>query len=539
MTSIASPLPAASSLSVTPVSAPVVATVDNPSVTLLNSVLNQPISGTVLASAAGTLTLATDIGTLQLQTAAVLQAGLDVIAQALPGQTAAATTLTLRLFDGQGKPLVAAAPLPPVTTSQTAASPLAPGLASVEDSVSLSAAGRNAAVPATVLRAPGSLPMPLPFADGNAPPPLPAGTHLSVRLLTLTLPGAIVEPDGAPPPPQAMPVVPHSEAPIVPEVSDLPEPSPMQVGDHVTLGGTVAGNTLAGQPLILTDRGLLALPSGTDLPAGAKVALDAVVTALPEPTPTPGPAPMISGPFPALAQLIGRLAAEAPEAAASLLAHLPTDDAHLLATAAVALKAADSPAAVREWLTAAITAPVAEVAATLAPDGTAPSLSAAPHPTDAHRSLIERAITELMPPAVPLRDTSGEEWQMRTLPFLIPSQGLDRATLLTRRNTETEEDSGGGRKRLGRGYRLLVNLDLSRLGALQIDGLYIGEDRRLDMVVRTDKPLPPEVRQGLLSTFATTTEALSLKGGVLFRSGDPFVGPALSRQPVTANGWIA
>lgn len=78
------------------------------------------------------------------------------------------------------------------------------------------------------------------------------------------------------------------------------------------------------------------------------------------------------------------------------------------------------------------------------------------------------------------------------------------------------EDAGSGAPG-GAGTRFLVDLDLSRLGRLQLDGLV--RDRRMDLMVRSETPLERSVESGLIQTVDSALQAIGYSGGLAFRSG--------------------
>lgn len=72
------------------------------------------------------------------------------------------------------------------------------------------------------------------------------------------------------------------------------------------------------------------------------------------------------------------------------------------------------------------------------------------------------------------------------------------------------------------GTRFLVDLDMSQLGALQIDGL--SHERRIDVILRARRALPAEMRQELHALYQRIIEARGLQGDLSFRND--------------AEGWI-
>ena len=85
------------------------------------------------------------------------------------------------------------------------------------------------------------------------------------------------------------------------------------------------------------------------------------------------------------------------------------------------------------------------------------------------------------------------------------------------------DDKGSGGLAKNREQRFLVELMLSRLGPMQMDGLVQRTDKRFDLIVRTDQPLPNQMRSDITDLFITTTEAAGSRGTVTFQSGGRFL----------------
>ena len=116
-------------------------------------------------------------------------------------------------------------------------------------------------------------------------------------------------------------------------------------------------------------------------------------------------------------------------------------------------------------------------------------------------------------------DTPGADWR----PFLIPLQtesGTQAIALLTRPHhedgdgTPREGDGADDEEELSENQRFLLEIKLSALGPLQLDGLMRPE--RLDMVVRAGNGLTHQMRDDLRNIFESATGAAGLKGGLWF-----------------------
>ncbi len=130
-------------------------------------------------------------------------------------------------------------------------------------------------------------------------------------------------------------------------------------------------------------------------------------------------------------------------------------------------------------------------------------------------------------------DTPGADWR----PFLIPlqtEQGTQAIALLTRPHHEegdsaSPDDGGGDDEDLTDNQRFLLEVKLSAIGPVQLDGLMRPE--RLDMVVRAGDLLTAAMRDDLRNIFESATGAAGLKGALSFEP--------LSRSPVDVSRVLA
>ena len=71
--------------------------------------------------------------------------------------------------------------------------------------------------------------------------------------------------------------------------------------------------------------------------------------------------------------------------------------------------------------------------------------------------------------------------------------------LLTRQHRRDEDGEEGEEGEVEGATRFVVELELSRLGPLQLDGLV--RQSRFDLIVRTTSPLAAEMRRDILGIF--------------------------------------
>jgi len=119
----------------------------------------------------------------------------------------------------------------------------------------------------------------------------------------------------------------------------------------------------------------------------------------------------------------------------------------------------------------------------------------------------------------------ANQWRPIVLPF-HDGQGLVPLTLYVHRPDDDEArnrddpDTGGDDDRKRGSLRFVLDLDLSRLGALQLDGLVANE--RFDLILRSRQGLDESLRQTLTRIFHDSNASTGLAGDIVFETGAPF-----------------
>lgn len=90
-------------------------------------------------------------------------------------------------------------------------------------------------------------------------------------------------------------------------------------------------------------------------------------------------------------------------------------------------------------------------------------------------------------------------------------------------------ERGEEARRTGLGRRFVISVRLTRLGALELDGLMSDGGDRFDLIVRSEAVLPPPVRAGVRHMFETALDILSARGGLAFE-GEGLEAVAPSRR---------
>lgn len=103
------------------------------------------------------------------------------------------------------------------------------------------------------------------------------------------------------------------------------------------------------------------------------------------------------------------------------------------------------------------------------------------------------------------------EWRMISMPLLHDEQ-LSQLQFYVRKQQDDDAEKDGDRKTV---TRFILNLNLSRMGGLQLDGLL--RQRQFDLILRTEEVLPLNMRQDLMQAFATGLNQSGMQGGIGFQ----------------------
>lgn len=105
------------------------------------------------------------------------------------------------------------------------------------------------------------------------------------------------------------------------------------------------------------------------------------------------------------------------------------------------------------------------------------------------------------------------DWRGTLIPFQS-HDGLEHIRLYTRQLHNEDENE---EQRIT-GNRFLIDVTLSNIGRLQLDGMIEKLDKRLDLIVRTSNPLPMMVRTDMMALFSKSNEIVGMHGGMSFQA---------------------
>lgn len=459
----------------------------------------EALLATVVARATtGQFILQTDAGQLTLQTAANLLNGTVVSLQvqlagarpqvliqpgsppAAGGQTAApaapAAVVTTVLTEGSTATATvlrsAGAGAQATGTPASGAAAPAPqggtGAAPVPGATPSTAPGSGAATAGTTIRSAGTVattagaPGPLgPAAPATPIVALPAGATLPVRILSIVPPGA--------------------------------SPAAAHPGSGSVVTGTVTGVTASGQTVIESQLGEIALDAKTALPRGTAVALQ--LSGAPRlPATVAEGSLLLSSQWEALRAAYAALQASDPTAARALAQQALPQPAGGMTTGMLFFLSAMLSGDLRRW--------IGEEAARALQ-------RAAP-------GVLDRLGQDFGEMRRMATEPAGQEWRTYLIPLLVGGS-LEQIRLFVRGG---RDDEAGSKDDKDRGTRFVIEVEFSRLGPFQFDGLTRGKS--INLLVRTRDPLTETMRDDIRRIYTSTVSALGFTGTIDFQRSQSF-----------------
>jgi len=431
-----------------------------------------------------------------------------------------------------GAPLPGAAPLAGITATGPAQAPLpgttAPHPGPAGPATPTGTPGPAAASsPAAIAGAAGAVSPAHPGAAAtNAPLPAtanrltgvnPAGPPLSPSPSQAPLPGGAPGPTTAP----AMPGL--STAPAAPgTASGIPGPATPSVGTQPNVGGLapsgvpgtgqqgapapaadgavrfpgqVSATTHAGHPVLTTPLGTMTLEIESALPVGTRLTLEIAAGAPSVGAPAPREGPGLGRPnpkaWPALEEAVEVLRAQAgPLQSGAPVPHEVPQPGPRLTSGMLFFLSALAAGDVGRWLGGQ----------------TLQTLRNAGRDGLIHRLNADLGQLSRMGEGV------GGDW--RLLPIPLWDGGQVRQLRLFLRQRDGRRMPGGQGKNAA--TRFILEVEMSRLGEMQLDGLV--RARRFDLILRTRRALPANMRHDIQRIFQDVNEASGYSGGVGFQA---------------------
>jgi hypothetical protein len=315
-------------------------------------------------------------------------------------------------------------------------------------------------------------------------------------------------------------------------------------GPQTAVLATLRAPSPNGQAILATPEGLVALDRPIEGPVGTRLLLLPIPQAPAAPEPHPGPVQIFNALLETAALLDGKRTALAAPASLAL----PTSAAPAATTPAAAQTAPPAllnPTQTNDILAQNLPRVGSHLAAGLASfirarlsdkPVTWPSAELRQALQSAGRpelvSKLEQGFAELAR-AAPSTSQDGQ-WKTIVLP-LLDEQALHQARLAIRRDPGKGDQPKDGKPA---SVHFLLDVELSRMGAMQLDGLVRG--KRFDLMLRTHKPLDSAMQNEIQRLFAEAKSVTGITGEIYFQVAAVFASPdANAPVPFHASGLIA
>jgi len=271
----------------------------------------------------------------------------------------------------------------------------------------------------------------------------------------------------------------------------LPDATPPMPNDPEQMLATVVGKGAGGQLVLNAHGTTLFVRTSGDLPVGSKLLLERLPNTAADVTLPDNPDHAAQ----ALQQFMAALSQIDPQAAQQIAqTRIPQPNAALPTTLLLLFNILQQGGNGGTWLGEAATARLDKAG---------------------KRELIVKLIEEMQRGGGEAFDNAVGAW--RSYPLPLYDQNMFQMLHLyvhreaNRQNQEQSPQAAAART------RFLINLNMTRLGPLQMDGLT--QRKQLDMVIRSERPLPPSLPQELRGLYLETLEALGLTGSLNFQNG--------------------
>ena len=302
----------------------------------------------------------------------------------------------------------------------------------------------------------------VPGTTVTAPSSLPPGTTFNVRIVSVTPP-------------------------------NVPTPSNAATASSVVTG-TVTGATASGQPVVQSSAGEIALSAQKPLPRGTQLALQ--ITNTPQ---VPGglretTSLLLSQQWESLRDVIAALRSADPAAARHVAQQVLPQAGGPITTGVLFFLSAMLTGDVRRWIGE-------DSMRTLQRTG---------------GNLLDRLQRDMGDMRRMANEPAGQEWRSYLIPILSGSD-LEQLKLFVRgeRDQDENDEDSAGRK-----IRFVIEVEFSRLGPFQFDGL--SRERTIDLMVRTRDALSKTMRDDIRRIYADAISALGFTGTIDFQRSTMF-----------------
>lgn len=285
---------------------------------------------------------------------------------------------------------------------------------------------------------------------------------------------------------------------VTPQGETSPAPQPGQIL------GEVEFVTSNGQPSIRAGAQSFLLRTAAPLPIGTQIVFESApmtpqqvmttfqMDALRQAAPT-GFTPLWSATWPALQETIDTLGAISAQTAQAIQNSIPSPTPRLVPTALFFLAALRS-GAVESWLG----------------EGTLQSLRQA-----GKSALADRLTGDFGKISAQSKEPVSGEWRAISMPMMHDGE-IGQMQFYIRRQQQDDAPEKDDDLRAAPPTRFILNLHLSRMGDMQLDGLL--RKKTFDLILRSADALPESMRRELMGSFAKGLAQAQMEGGISFQT---------------------
>lgn len=276
-------------------------------------------------------------------------------------------------------------------------------------------------------------------------------------------------------------------------------PAPLPPGSMIV---TVESHTANGAAILKGPDAHFVLRQNTPLPLGTQLivtmhpatAADMLADTAPITRSTAALDPFFSRSWPALDEALALLNASTAQIAQAITQSIPAATARLAPTTLFFL-AALRMGNVESWLGE-------------------PALSALRG--GGRKDLAERLSQDFGKLASLSKNVIAGEWRAISMPLMQQDQHIHMIQLFLRHMPPDENSQGEEQGTPQKMTRFILNLHLSRMGDMQLDGFL--HKKRFDLILRSEEKLPAAIRQELLQKFAAGLDQTGMQGGMTFQT---------------------
>ncbi|MDH3336051.1 MAG: hypothetical protein OEL50_05350, partial [Rhodospirillaceae bacterium] len=125
-------------------------------------------------------------------------------------------------------------------------------------------------------------------------------------------------------------------------------------------------------------------------------------------------------------------------------------------------------------------------------------------------NLLSRLGGEFQAMAKLADEPNSGDWRMAMIP-IYNNEKIERIRLYQRQPKDKKEKERDGK-------RFILDLNLSNIGHLQVDGLVKPDGSRVDLIIRSEKPLGQTAQMEITQIYNEAAELTGIGGGVAFQA---------------------